>query len=76
MVGPPSEREALCVFLLSAARRSQGLSGRALRKLPLQAHSMFVRGGARCSTTRFAEALLRAVAVEQAARVDLGGEEE
>ena len=53
-----------------AALRAEGLSGRALRKLPFQAHAFFVRTE-KCSLQGFGEALLRAVEREHAARSEL-----
>eukprot|EP00937_MAST-01D_sp_MAST-1D-sp2_P005262 g5262.t1 len=56
--------------LQCVARRAEGLSGRALRKLPFQAHAFFVRKP-RAPLDEFARALLAAVEKEHAARKDL-----
>ena len=62
---------AASVALLRAAIASEGLSGRALRKLPLQAHAQSVRSTLRVSPEAFCLALLRAVEAERGARAAL-----
>jgi len=57
-------------MLLSAAGRAEGLSGRALRKLPFQAHAFFVQKP-RASEYEFLVALDKAVAKELACRDEL-----
>ena len=62
--------------LWRTATASHGFSGRTLRKLPLAAHALFMRGAAPARErkaipgARFAEALLAAVREERASRVD------
>ena len=65
---------AASVALLRAALASEGLSGRALRKLPLQAHAQSVRSARPVPPEVFCEALVRAVSAEQAARDALHGD--
>jgi len=64
-------------LLSQVAERCQGLSGRALRKLPLQAHSSYLvgtKGGDRdevFTLKEFLNALLRAAVDEQKSRTEL-----
>ncbi len=63
----------MSILLWRAAAEAGGFSGRTLRKLPLQAHAMFVRsGGVGVPTTgaAFGAALLAAVRAERRARKD------
>lgn len=62
---------ATSLFLWQAAEKAIGFSGRSLRKLPLQAHSMFLRGGGKVTGPVFADAIERAVKVERRSRDDL-----
>lgn len=62
---------ATSLFLWQAAEKAIGFSGRSLRKLPLQAHSMFLRGGGTVTGPEFAGAIEKAVQVERRARDDL-----
>ncbi len=60
-------------LLWRAAAEAGGFSGRTLRKLPLQAHAMFVRSegvGVPTSGAAFGAALLAAVRAEKQARID------
>ncbi|CAM9365110.1 unnamed protein product [Scytosiphon promiscuus] len=60
---PPRVRSGLCetaAALLDIARLAEGLSGRALRKLPFQAHAFYVQRQS-CSLTEFLSAMTRAV---------------
>jgi SpoVK/Ycf46/Vps4 family AAA+-type ATPase len=68
---------AASASLWRTAAASQGFSGRTLRKLPLAAHALFMRGASSQSqerrgipAARFAEALFAAVREERASRVD------
>ena len=61
---------ASAAMLLSAAGRAEGLSGRALRKLPFQAHAFFVQKP-RATEAEFLAALEKAVAKELACRDQL-----
>ena len=54
-------------LLAEAALRAEGLSGRALRKLPFQAHAFYIHKP-RCSMRQFLHALLRAVHRELSCR--------
>lgn len=62
-------------MLLECAQRSAGLSGRCLRKLPLQSHAQFLNGGGLGNEAvpllLFLEALLLGIQAEQQARLDL-----
>jgi hypothetical protein len=62
---------ATSLFLWQAAEKAIGFSGRSLRKLPLQAHSMFLRGGTKVTGPVFADAIEKAVVVERRSRDDL-----
>ena len=53
--------------MAEAALRAEGLSGRALRKLPFQAHAFYIHKP-RCSMQQFLHALLRAVHRELSCR--------
>jgi hypothetical protein len=57
-------------LLLEAAVQSNGLSGRALRKLPFQAHAFHVQKSV-CSLEEFLHALLQMVHTELSCRDDL-----
>ena len=57
--------------LAQAATESEGLSGRALRKLPFQAHAFFAGGSSVMAPAAFAACLVKAVAKEQQSRRDL-----
>lgn len=65
---------AASVALLRAAAASEGLSGRALRKLPLQAHAQSIRSARPVQPAAFCEALLAAVGAERGARDALRGD--
>ncbi len=76
---PPPVDLATMASLWRTACASHGFSGRTLRKLPLAAHALFMRGGAAGGHSRerraiaglaFAEALHAAVREERASRVD------
>ncbi|CAM9730239.1 unnamed protein product [Pylaiella littoralis] len=61
--GPPRVRTGLHAAaegLLNIARLAEGLSGRALRKLPFQAHAFYVQRQS-CTLTEFLSAMTRAV---------------
>lgn len=58
------------LFLYNAASKAEGLSGRALRKLPFQAHAFFIHSPT-STAEAFAAAFDMAVDKEQANRVDL-----
>jgi len=62
---------ATSLYLWQAAEKAIGFSGRSLRKLPLQAHSMFLRGGTKVTGPVFADAIEKAVTVERRSRDDL-----
>lgn len=57
--------------LLKCATNADGLSGRCLRKLPLQAHAQFLSESQDCTPIVFLEALSHAIAREQQARAKL-----
>ena len=65
-----SVAESPSTSLLKAADMAEGLSGRALRKLPFQAHAFYVQQP-KCPTAVYMRALQRAVQKEQKARADL-----
>jgi pachytene checkpoint protein 2 len=65
---PPTVDRAASAALWRAAEAADGFSGRTLRKLPLQAHAMYVRARGAVSGTDFAAALLRGVRAERGAR--------
>ena len=54
-------------LLLECAKISEGLSGRSLRRLPLQAHAKYI-SETPTSTTTFLQALMVAIQDEQVAR--------
>ena len=58
-------------LLCLASTNAEGLSGRALRKLPFQAHAFFANGRTTMSSSEYAMCLVKAVAKEQQARDDL-----
>ena len=58
-------------LLLEASVLADGLSGRALRKLPFQAHAFYGKGRMSMRPNEYALCLVRAVRKEQKARVDL-----
>ena len=63
------------LMLYALARECDGLSGRALRKLPLLAHALFAPSGAdgrALEAAAFLRALHRAIAYERASRGALG----
>ena len=66
------------LLLWRAAGAAQGFSGRTLRKLPLQAHAMYVHSRSEkaretaLSASQFARALIRAVSAERSARSHIG----
>ncbi len=57
-------------LLWQAALEAEGLSGRALRKLPLQAHAFFIQRPS-CSARDFANALLNAARKEKRNRSEM-----
>jgi len=57
--------------LLQASTNANGLSGRALRKLPFQAHAFFGNGKKSLLPSEFAQCLVLAVAKEQNDRQNL-----
>jgi SpoVK/Ycf46/Vps4 family AAA+-type ATPase len=59
------------VLLAAVAEATQGLSGRALRKLPFQAHAAFAQGAGAQTMSGVLMGLLRAALLEQRARKDL-----
>ena len=70
---PPQTAKALlpALWLAAAACGAQGLSGRALRKLPFQAHSFHVQVVGAVSVGEMAAAVCAAALHEQGARADL-----
>lgn len=64
-------------MLLECAKQSEGLSGRSLRRLPLQSHAQFIQNGGLGNDENaipldtFLEALLLGIQYEQQARVNL-----
>jgi hypothetical protein len=80
-VGPSSvfgtSTNQLSRMLLKCAQHSEGLSGRSLRRLPLQSHAQFLQNGCignvdeGISLDVFLEALLLGIEYEQKARTDL-----
>lgn len=66
---PADVDAAASALLWRAAAAAEGFSGRTLRKLPLQAHAMYVRAP-RCTGQQFANAVLKAVLAEKSARAD------
>ena len=69
--GPAAGHEPCWLWVAAAAWAAHGLSGRALRKLPFQAHSFHVQVAAAVPVEVMAEAVFRAALHEQAAREDL-----
>jgi hypothetical protein len=65
-----SKSNTCASLLLEAAVQSNGLSGRALRKLPFQAHAFHVQKTV-CSLEEFLHALLKMVHTELSCRDDL-----
>jgi hypothetical protein len=65
--GEPSAQLFFC------AAKAQGLSGRALRKLPFLAHAKFLRSKV-VSIDKYCQALLQAIEAEHAARRHEGGD--
>jgi hypothetical protein len=65
-----SKSNTCAALLLEAAVQSNGLSGRALRKLPFQAHAFHVQTTV-CSLEEFLHALLKMVHTELSCRDDL-----
>ena len=64
-------RQSMVLYAIAAA--CDGLSGRALRKLPFLAHALYLREGAReTPVDEFLEALHKAVLHERQARRDAG----
>jgi hypothetical protein len=61
----------MVLALAQAATDSEGLSGRALRKLPFQAHAFFAGGATMMAPAAFAVCLVHAAAKEQQSRRDL-----
>ena len=59
--------------LLKAAVATEGLSGRALRKLPFLAHATSSHVGSKCSSVQFIAALERAACMEGQDRASLSG---
>lgn len=70
-VDGPTKSSPMQVCWDHLVTEAEGLSGRALRKLPMQAHAFFVQ---RPSATpfQFVQALLLAVRKEQSDRLQLG----
>jgi SpoVK/Ycf46/Vps4 family AAA+-type ATPase len=69
-----NERLGLGMLLRRCAQQAEGLSGRSLRKLPLQAHAQFLNGGMEgdgISLQLFLEALCLAIEDEKKARAEL-----
>lgn len=63
---------AVTKLLLECARRAEGLSGRSLRRLPLQAHAQFLGGMERAvSVEDFVQALGDAIQLEQISRTQV-----
>jgi hypothetical protein len=58
----------LTALLLSCAQQAEGLSGRSLRRLPLQAHAQYLQGSKSVSQKDFLQALGLAIQAEQASR--------
>jgi hypothetical protein len=65
-----SKSNTCAALLLEAAVQSNGLSGRALRKLPFQAHAFHIQKTV-CSLEEFLHALLKMVHTELSCRDDL-----
>ncbi|CAM9782428.1 unnamed protein product [Chrysoparadoxa australica] len=65
-----TSKGGVCFALARIASKSEGLSGRALRKLPFQAHAFFVQQPC-CTLLEFLAALDQAVMKEQSCREDL-----
>ena len=63
-------------ILVDAATKADGLSGRALRKIPFQAHAFFCEGRSRSSGEVFCKALVGAIERELQSRVDLTREKD
>lgn len=58
-------------MLLECAKRAEGLSGRSLRKLPLQAHAQSMMGAVSTPVCDFLSALLIAIQQEQSSRAQM-----
>jgi SpoVK/Ycf46/Vps4 family AAA+-type ATPase len=59
---------AVTKMMLECAQGAEGLSGRSLRRLPLQAHAQFLGGMERVSVEEFVQALGDAIRLEQTSR--------
>ncbi|KAI9345545.1 P-loop containing nucleoside triphosphate hydrolase protein [Obelidium mucronatum] len=57
--------------LYSVARQCEGLSGRAIRKLPFIAHALFVKSHKSVTLTEFLDALGKAIGEEHEARMSM-----
>lgn len=58
----------LCVLLLRAVEFSSGFSGRALRKIPFQAHILVIRQQVGVCAVEYAQAIITAIAAEHESR--------
>ena len=63
-----TEANELTGLLLACAEQAEGLSGRSLRRLPLQAHARYLQALVSVSTKSFLEALSLAIQMEQISR--------
>jgi hypothetical protein len=61
------DKNEATIKLIKLAELANGLSGRSLRRLPLQAHALHVRSSSAVSMEEYLSALERAIVVEQAA---------
>ena len=69
------ERSAsLSRSLIKCAEAAEGLSGRSLRRLPLQSHALYVQTTERTTMEAFLEALQKGITAEQASRECLDSE--
>ena len=67
-----SDCDEITGMLLACAKQANGLSGRTLRKLPLQAHARFLPGVKDSSAIVFLRALSSAIQSEQMSRNQMG----
>ena len=58
-------------MLVECAQLSEGLSGRSLRRLPLQAHAQFLNGSDNIPVNEYLEAMICAIQAERASRVSM-----
>ena len=65
------EQNVLSRALLKCAEAAEGLSGRSLRRLPLQSHALYVQSTEKVSMESFIEALRLGITAEQESREHL-----